>query len=149
MEAFLSGLVDKLLELLTLCGFAGTVLAAFAGPIAIQRFVKPFFDVDIYIVKFRFNLVGDIGTRRRRLTLLTISAWITYKASTIILSLGYDDPNAVLVVAMFVTLLQVAIVEMAFHVMNSRYPALASKFREGIYMGENPKLSTKIAAEIT
>jgi hypothetical protein len=96
--------VDQLRTIVTGWGFVGTVIAAFTGPVAVQRLKVYFCD----------QVIGKRNTKRRRLTLGTAAAAITFIVSVSALMQEYSNTGGIILVAILVALFQITIVELLF-----------------------------------
>jgi len=96
--------VDQLRTIATAWGFVGTFVASLAGPVAVQR-LKPYFGDSV---------IGKRNTKRRRLTLSTAAAAITFIVSVSALMQEYTNTGGILIVAGLVAVFQITIVELLF-----------------------------------
>jgi len=96
--------VDQLRTIATAWGFVGTFIASLAGPVAVQR-LKPYFGDSV---------IGKRNTKRRRLTLGTAAAAITFIVSVSALMQEYTNTGGILIVAGLVAVFQITIVELLF-----------------------------------
>jgi hypothetical protein len=96
--------VDQLRTIATAWGFVGTFIASLAGPVAVQR-LKPYFGDSV---------IGKRNTKRRRLTLSSAAALITFAVSLWALSQQYTNSGGIMLVAILTAVFQVTIVELLF-----------------------------------
>jgi uncharacterized membrane protein len=97
-------LTDQLRTIVTGWGVVGTAIAAFTGPVAVQRLKIYFCD----------GVIGKRNTKRRRLTLGTAAAVITFVVSVSALMQEYSNTGGIILVAILVALFQITIVELLF-----------------------------------
>jgi len=124
-------IVDFIFSLITGWGIAGTILSPFVGPVVVERFIKPYFSD---------STIGARGTKRRKLTLVALSAALTGFASYTALINEYSHSTAAYV-SVFVVAFQIAVVEFIMSRIDKHNHELADRLRDQLYLGEDTELS--------